>query len=130
MFENTFAGNAHRDTMHRFIGVLVRDDLCCCFQQSLMGRDSSIGIGTRYGLDGFGVRTLVGATFSAPVQTGLELTHLSVPWVRGLIPVALTTHLPTNAEVKENVQPYSPSVPSWNFIERTSFSARSGLWDS
>ena len=72
MFENTVAGhaNAHRDIIHRFIGVLVRDDLCCCFQQSLMGRDSSIGIATRYGLDGFGLQTLVGAAFSAPVHTG------------------------------------------------------------
>ena len=120
VFENTVAGNVPRDIIHRFIGVLVRDELCCCFQQSLMGRDSSIGIATRYGLDGFGVRTLVVATFSAPFKTGLGLTHLSVPWARGLFPVALTNHPPTNMEVKERVQPYSPSVPSWHFTARTS----------
>ena len=34
------------------------------------GRDSSVGIATRYGLDGRGIESPVGATFSAPVQTG------------------------------------------------------------
>ena len=36
----------------------------------LKGRDSSVGIATRYGLDGPGDRIPVGARFSAPVQTG------------------------------------------------------------
>ena len=35
-----------------------------------MGRDSSIGIATRYGLDGPGDRILVGARLSAPVRKG------------------------------------------------------------
>ena len=34
------------------------------------GRDSSVGIATRYGLDGPGIESLWGAIFSAPVQTG------------------------------------------------------------
>jgi hypothetical protein len=33
------------------------------------GRDSSIGIATRYGLDGPGIESRWGARFSAPVQT-------------------------------------------------------------
>jgi hypothetical protein len=131
IFEHTFAGIAHRDIIHRFIGVLVRDELCCCFQQSLMGRGGSVGITARYGLDGFGVRNLVRATFSAPILTGQGLTHLSISWARGLFPVALTTHLPTSSEVKEKYSHSLPFVPSWHFIERTSpSSARSGLWDS
>ena len=36
-----------------------------------MGRDSSVGIATRYGLDGPGMESQWGARFSATVQTGL-----------------------------------------------------------
>ena len=35
-----------------------------------MGQDSSVGIATRYGLDGPGVESRWEARFSAPVQTG------------------------------------------------------------
>jgi hypothetical protein len=35
-----------------------------------VGRDSSLGIATRYGLDGPGIESRRGAKFSAPVQTG------------------------------------------------------------
>ena len=34
------------------------------------GRDSSVGIATRYGMDGPGIESRWGARFSAPVQTG------------------------------------------------------------
>ena len=34
-----------------------------------VGRDSSIGIATRYGFDGPGIESWWGARFSAPVQT-------------------------------------------------------------
>jgi hypothetical protein len=34
------------------------------------GRDSSVGIATRYGLDGPGIESRWGSRFSAPVQTG------------------------------------------------------------
>jgi len=36
----------------------------------LVGRDSSVGIATLYGLDGPGIESRWGARFSAPVQTG------------------------------------------------------------
>jgi len=35
----------------------------------VVGRDSSVGIATRYGLDGPGIETRVEARFSAPDQT-------------------------------------------------------------
>ena len=35
-----------------------------------MGRGSSVGIATRYGLDGLGIEFRCGARFSVPVQTG------------------------------------------------------------
>jgi hypothetical protein len=34
------------------------------------GQDSSVGIATRYGLEGLGIEFQWGAKFSAPVQTG------------------------------------------------------------
>jgi hypothetical protein len=34
-----------------------------------MGRGSSVGIATRYGLDGLGIESRLGARFSPPVQT-------------------------------------------------------------
>ena len=35
-----------------------------------VGRDSSVGIATRYGLDGPGIESRLGTRYSAPVQTG------------------------------------------------------------
>ena len=36
----------------------------------MVGRDSAVGIATRYGLDGPGIESRWGARFSAAVQTG------------------------------------------------------------
>ena len=41
----------------------------------MSGRDSSVGIATRYGLDGPGIESRWGRDFSAPVQTGLRPTQ-------------------------------------------------------
>ena len=40
---------------------------------SVVGRDSSVGIATRYGLGQSGDRIAVGARFSAPAHTGAEV---------------------------------------------------------
>ena len=40
------------------------------FRDTTMGLDSSVGIATRYGLDGPGIESRCGARFSAPVQSG------------------------------------------------------------
>jgi hypothetical protein len=37
---------------------------------TVVSRDGSVGITTRYGLDGPGIESRCGAKFSAPVQTG------------------------------------------------------------
>jgi len=42
----------------------------CPIQDMSVGRDISVSIATRYGLDGPGIESRVGARFSAPVQTG------------------------------------------------------------
>jgi len=44
--------------------------VCLSHKAYYVGRDSSVGIATRYGLDGTGIESRLGARFSAPVQTG------------------------------------------------------------
>ena len=64
----------------------------------LMGRDSSVGIATRYWLDGPGIESLWQAGFSAPVQNGPGAYPSPVQGVPGLSRglsgrgVVLTTH--------------------------------------
>ena len=48
-----------------------------------MGRDSSVGIATRYGLDGPGDRIPVGATFSTTIQAGSGAHPASYTMVNG-----------------------------------------------
>jgi hypothetical protein len=73
------------------------------------GRDSSVGIATRFGLDGLGIEFRWGARFSAPVQTGLEAHPASYKMGAGCIPRVKrpgrgVDHPPTSsAEVKERV---------------------------
>jgi len=39
-------------------------------KQAVLGRNSSVGIATGYGLDGLGIESRWGSRYSAPVQTG------------------------------------------------------------
>jgi hypothetical protein len=63
------------------------------------GRDSSVGIATRYGLDGAGIESRWGARFSAPLQTGpgaLPVSYImdteSLLWGQSGWGVTLTAH--------------------------------------
>jgi hypothetical protein len=87
-----------------------------------VARDSSVGIATRYGLDGPGNESRLGARFSAPVQTGPGVhpalhtmgtgSFSGVKW-----PERDVDHPPSSsAEVKERVElclssPSRPSLP-------------------
>jgi hypothetical protein len=51
------------------------------------GRDSSVGIVTRYGLDGPGIETRWGRAFPHPSRPVLGPTQPPVQWVLGLFPV-------------------------------------------
>jgi len=53
---------------------------------SIVGRDSSHGIATTYGLDGLGIEYRWGARFSAPVQTGPEAHPASCTMGTGSFP--------------------------------------------
>ena len=74
-----------------------------------MGRDSSVGIVTRYGLDGPGIISWWGARCSAPVQTGPGANPASYTMGTGSFPgvkrpVRGVDHpLTSSAEVKERV---------------------------
>ena len=52
-----------------FKGLILRQIRKTIFATKV-GRDSSVGIAIRYGLDGSGIESWWGARFSAPVQTG------------------------------------------------------------
>ena len=74
-----------------------------------MGRDSSVGIATRYGLDGPEIESRWRSRFSAPVQTGPGTHPSSCTMGTGSFPgvkrpVCGVDHPPlSSAEVKERV---------------------------
>ena len=86
-----------------------------------MGRDSSVGIATRYGLDGPGIETRWGARFSTLVQTGPGAHPASCTMGTGSLPGVNRPGRgaehppPSSAEVEGRVQLYlySTSRPSW-----------------
>jgi len=68
--------------------------------KEIIGRDSSVGIATSYGLDGPGIESRWEARFSAPVQTGpgahpasCTLGTWSFTGVKSGWSVTLTPHL-------------------------------------
>ena len=75
------------------------------------GRDSSVGIATRYGLDGPGIESRWGARFSAPVQTGPVAHPAFYTMGTGSFTVVkrpgrgVDHPRPSSAEVKERVEP-------------------------
>ena len=86
-----------------------------------MGRDSSVGIGARYGLEGTGIESRWGREFPHPSRPALGPTQPPIQWVLDLFPGGKAAGAwrrpptPSSAEVKERVQLYlySPSGPSW-----------------
>jgi len=74
--------------------------------------DSSVGIATRYGMDGPGIESRWGATFSAPVQTGPGAHAASCAMGTGSFPGVKRPGRgfdhppPSSAEVKEKVNLY------------------------
>ena len=48
-----------------------------------VGRDSSVGIATRYGLEGPGIESWWGRDFLHPSRPALGPTHPPIPWMPG-----------------------------------------------
>jgi len=78
-----------------------------------MGRDGSVGIATRYRLDGPGVESRWGRVFPHPSRPALGPTQPPTQWVPGLSQGKAAGAW--RDEVKERVELYfySPSGPSW-----------------
>ena len=51
-----------------------------------MGRDSSVGIATRYWLDGPGIESRWGRDFPRPARPALGPTEHPIQWLPGLFP--------------------------------------------
>ena len=64
--------------------IYVPENLLRTRLHSFVGRDSSVGIATRYWLDGPGIESRLGARFSPPVQTGPGAHSAPIQWVPGL----------------------------------------------
>ena len=81
-----------------------------------MGRDSAVGIATRYGFDGPGVESSVAARFSAPVHSGPRAHPASCTMGTGSFPgvkrprSGVNHPHPSIAEVKERVEIYIYSL--------------------
>jgi hypothetical protein len=76
---------------------------------SVVGRDSAVGITTRYGLNGPGIESLWGARFSAPRQTGSGAHPASCTTGTDRTRHSVDHSPPTSAEVKESVELLSAS---------------------
>ena len=53
------------------------------FDVPVVGRDSSVGIATRYGVDGPGIESRRGRDFPHPSRPTLGLNQLAILWVSG-----------------------------------------------
>ena len=109
--------------------TLYLSRLVCIYNRicsSIVGRDSSVGIATRYGLDGPEDRIPVGARFSEPVQNGPGAHSASCTMGTGSFlgvkrPGRGADHpSPSSAEVEGRVELYicSSSGPSWPVVGR------------
>jgi hypothetical protein len=91
-----------------------------------VGRDSAVGIATRYGLGGPWIVSRWGRDFPHPSRPALGPTQSPIQWLPGLPGVKRpgrgVYHPPSSsARVKEGVELYlySPSGPSWPVLGRT-----------
>jgi hypothetical protein len=125
-----FYSNLHKhNTLHPYvyhqllminIYIYIFNKLCAFS----WGRDSSVGIATRYGLDGPGIESRWWARFSAPVRTGPGAHPATCTMGRGsFLEVKrpgrdADPSLPSSAEVEGRVELYlcSLSGPSWAVI--------------
>ena len=103
------------------VSVKVSDDIWF-FARIKIGRSSSVGEATRYGLDDPGIEYRWRRNFPRPTRPALGPTQPPTHWIPALFPGikrpgrALNHLLTSSAKVKEIVELYlySPSGPSWS----------------
>ena len=86
-----------------------------------MGRDSAVGVATRYGLDGPGIKSRWGRDFQHPSRLALGPTQPPVQWVPGSFPGVKQSgrgadHPPPSkcrGQERVGLYLYSPHGPSW-----------------
>jgi hypothetical protein len=113
------------------------DEICLEYCYCGVGRDSSVGIATRYGLDDPGIESRWGWDFLHPSRPTLGPTQPPVQWVPGLFPGGKAAGVwrwpptPSSAEVKERVELYLcfPSGSSWPVLGRALASPLLLLWN-
>ena len=91
------------------------------YSELYMGRDSSLGVATRYGLDGPRIESGWGWDFPASVQTGSwapPTGYRLFPGDKAARAWRWPPFPPSSAEVKERVELYlySPFGPSWPLL--------------
>jgi hypothetical protein len=72
-------------TWHSEVHELVHG-ISTCHIPMIVGRDSVVGIATRYGLDGPGMESRWGRDFLQPSRPALGPTQAPIQWVPGLFP--------------------------------------------
>jgi hypothetical protein len=93
-----------------------------------VGRDISVDIAIRYGLDGVGIESRWERDFPQPSRPALGPTQPPVQWVPGLSRgqsgrgVGLATPSPSSAEANERAQLYLYSLLGLNGLCRVAFS--------
>ena len=123
---STSLGEAHSCWGRQILDVYAKTSYET-YRRHNMGRDSSVGIATGYGLDGPGIEYRWGRDFPHPSRPSLRPTQPSMQWVPGLCrggkrPRRGVDHPPpSSAEVKQRVELYlySPSGLSWPVLRWT-----------
>ena len=107
--------------------VYVQSFLYFSYYSDHVGRDSSVGIATRYGLDGPGIESRWRRDFLHPSRPALGPTQPPIQWVPGL---SLGVKRPgrgadppppskCRGQERVGLHLYSPFGPSWPVIGRT-----------
>ena len=106
------------DFVYRIYGTKMEYNMTCW---SIVDRDSTVDMATRYGMEGPGIGFRWGRYFPHPSIPALGTTQPPIKWVPGLfsggkrLGRGVDHPPPTSAEVKEKVELYlySPSGTSW-----------------
>jgi hypothetical protein len=101
---------------HKVHRIVSHNEICHDLH-TYVCRDSSVGIATRYGLDGPGIESRWVSKYSARLQTGHESQPAFCTGGTGSFP-GVKQPTPSSVEGKERVELYlySPTESSWTVL--------------